>query len=125
MTHPAAGTTAPAQPTTQQPQQPTSQTNAVPNTGTTTGTTTNPAVPVFVAPTTGSENGAPAGAQEQAGFPQNTPWRDMKPEEQVAYWQHQARRHEDRVKSMADYDQLKQVEAEYQRIREANQTEQE
>lgn len=41
------------------------------------------------------------------GFPENTPWRDMEPEEQVAYWQHQARKHENTAKARGDYDQLK------------------
>jgi hypothetical protein len=41
----------------------------------------------------------PAAPPADPGFPANTPWRDMSPEQQVNYWQHQARRHEDRVKS--------------------------
>ncbi len=132
LTQPATGatTTAPAQPT--QPTQPTGQPAPAPQTlhvPPATTTTGNPPVPVFVAPPAdaGGHTAAPAaaGTTDPNGFPQNTPWRDMQPAEQVAYWQHQARRHEDRVKSMDDYDQLKQVAAEYQRIREANQTEQE
>jgi hypothetical protein len=55
----------------------------------------------------------------------NTSWRDMNPQEQVAYWQHQARRHEDRVKAMSDYDQLKQVAAEHERLVTAAQTDHE
>lgn len=41
------------------------------------------------------------------GYPQNTPWRDMEPEEQVNYWRAQARKHEDIAKSRADYEELK------------------
>lgn len=127
LTQPAAVPAAPAQPT-QVPPAPPGQPTQTLNVPATQGATANPAVPVFVAPTpanTGIPAAAPAGGQEALGFPQNTPWRDMQPAEQVAYWQHQARRHEDRVKAMGDYDQLKQVEAEYSKLREASQTEQE
>jgi hypothetical protein len=41
----------------------------------------------------------PAAPPADTGFPTNTPWRDMTAEQQVAYWQQQARKHEDRVKS--------------------------
>lgn len=66
----------------------------------------------------------PATGDDTAGFPANTPWRDMTATQQVAYWQHQARRHEDRVKQMGDYDQVKQQAEEYQRMVVAQQTEQ-
>ena len=54
-----------------------------------------------------------AGQQQQAptvnehGFPDKTPVKDMTDTQQAAYWRHQARKHEDRVKSMGDYDALK------------------
>lgn len=41
------------------------------------------------------------------GFPANTPIAEMTPEQQVAYWKHQARKHEERAASRADYDDLK------------------
>lgn len=71
---------------------------------------------------------APAGqpnqpAQGENGFPPNTPWRDMKPDEQVAYWQFQSRKHEQRVQQMGDYEQLRAQAAEYQQHLAANQTE--
>lgn len=45
--------------------------------------------------------GGSTGRQESSGgFPANTPWQDMTPAEQVSYWQHQSRRHEDRVKAI-------------------------
>lgn len=54
---------------------------------------------------------ASAGGDEHAvnehGFPDKTPVKDMEPEQQAAYWQHKARKHEDRVKSFADYDTIK------------------
>lgn len=64
----------------------------------------------------------PGQAPADPGFPANTPWREMNPEQQVAYWQHQSRRHEARVQAMSDYEQLKQTAAEYQRQQEANQS---
>ena len=33
------------------------------------------------------------------GFPLNTPWREMSPEHQAAYWQHQAKKHETEAKT--------------------------
>ena len=41
---------------------------------------------------------AAAAAKTDLGFPAETPVADMKPAEQAAYWQHQARKHEDRNK---------------------------
>jgi hypothetical protein len=60
-----------------------------------------------------------------AGFPPNTPWREMEPAQQTAYWQHQARKHEERVRAMSDYDQLRQTADEYTRLVEASRTDQE
>jgi hypothetical protein len=41
------------------------------------------------------------------GFPANTPVKDMTPVQQVEYWKHQARRHEERATRAADYDAVK------------------
>jgi hypothetical protein len=49
----------------------------------------------------------------------------MTTEQQLAYWRHQSRRHEDRVKAMGDYDQLRATAAEYQKLVEGSRTEQE
>lgn len=38
-------------------------------------------------------------AAADRGFPENTPLEQMKPEQREAYWKHQARKHEDRVKA--------------------------
>jgi len=65
---------------------------------------------------TGAASGDTAGAAAATGFPANTPWREMEPEQQVAYWQHQARKHEDRATRAADYDA---VVAERDRLRAA------
>lgn len=40
----------------------------------------------------------PADPPADLGYPKDTPVADMKPAEQTAYWQHQARKHEDRNK---------------------------
>jgi hypothetical protein len=45
--------------------------------------------------------------------------------QQAAYWKHQARKHEDRVKAMANYDELKSAYDKYQELLTASQTEQE
>lgn len=44
----------------------------------------------------GGEDGDGEDGDDNAGrgFPAKTPWRQMKPEEQSAYWQHQAKKHE-------------------------------
>jgi hypothetical protein len=44
--------------------------------------------------------------------------------QQAAYWKHQARKHEDRVKAMADYDQLRATAEEHRKLVEAAATEQ-
>ena len=65
-----------------------------------------------------------AGNNDQ-GFPENTPWRDMTLAQQVEYWQAQSRKHEGRVKQMGDYDDLKTQAAEYAKLVEASKTDQE
>ena len=54
------------------------------------------------------------------GFPANTPVADMTEGQQVAYWKHQARKHEQRSAARGDYDTIK---AERDRLASANQTE--
>lgn len=58
----------------------------------------------------GSDDSDPADKAEgdaQSVFPANTPVADMTAEQQVAYWKHQSRKHEDRVKAMSDYESVK------------------
>lgn len=52
------------------------------------------------------EGGEPPVVNE-FGFPDKTPVKDMTAAHQAAYWRHQSRKHEDRVKDMSDYDQIK------------------
>lgn len=53
------------------------------------------------------------------GYPDKTPVADMPAEQQAAYWKHQSRKHEDRVKSMGDYESVK---AERDQLKTATQT---
>lgn len=64
----------------------------------------------------------PGGDQPQTGFPADTPVAEMTQEQQLAYWQHQSRKHERRASSRADYDQLKADSEELARLRAENQT---
>jgi hypothetical protein len=57
----------------------------------------------------GDTGGGTGGAPQvnEHGFPDRTPVADMAPEQQAAYWKHQARKHEDRVRALGDYEQIK------------------
>jgi hypothetical protein len=129
---PPAPPTPPAQPAPTQPTPPGQPQPPAPP--------TNPAPPPgggqFVAPTpaaqpaTGGQqptgNGARSGDADDAdGFPANTPIAEMTAKQQANYWRTQARKHEDRVKGMSDYDKYKDSYDEYQRLLHASQTEQE
>lgn len=46
-------------------------------------------------------------ANDDLGFPAETPVAEMTAEQQVAYWKHQARKHEKRAKDRSDYDEVK------------------
>lgn len=66
-----------------------------------------------------------AAADAANGFPSETPVDDMTPEQQVAYWKHQARKHEKSDKSKSDYEDLKAKAAELATLKAATATEQE
>jgi hypothetical protein len=55
----------------------------------------------------GGDKGSGEPKLNEHGFPDATPWKDMPPDQQVAYWRHQSRKHEDRASSTADYDAIK------------------
>lgn len=59
-----------------------------------------------------------------AGFPANTPVKEMTPEQQVAYWQDKARKHEDRVKAFGGKtpEEIAQLQAELDAARSASQS---
>lgn len=58
------------------------------------------------------------------GFPANTPIAEMSDAQQAAYWKHHARRHEQALRD-ANLTELQQKAAEYERLRQATQTDQE
>lgn len=67
----------------------------------------------------GTGAGKPPGPD---GFPVDTPVAEMSPDQQVAYWKHKARKHEDVAKSRQDYDSIK---AELDRLRQDSMSESE
>lgn len=101
-----------------------------------------PPVPQFVAPiptaqahqtpANGGQHGQPAPVTGTGGqnpdvynYPENTALAQMTLEQQSEYWRHKARKHEDRVKQMGDYDQLRQKADEYERLVTESQTQHE
>jgi hypothetical protein len=63
--------------------------------------------------------------KDDAGFPADTPWRDMTLGQQVEYWKAQSRKHEQGVKSMSDYNDLKAKAEQLAALTEASKSEQE
>lgn len=59
------------------------------------------------------------------GYPDHTPLEQMTVEQQAAYWKHQARKHEDRVKERSDYDDLKRKAGELDQLKASQMNEQE
>lgn len=58
------------------------------------------------------------------GFPADTPWRDMRPEHQAAYWRHQAKSHEREKKAAwAERDSLKPKAEKFEALGQADQDE--
>lgn len=59
-----------------------------------------------------------------AGFPTNTPVKEMTSEQQAAYWQDKARKHEDRVKAFGGKtpEEIAQMQADLEAARTASQT---
>jgi len=98
-------------------------------------------VPQFVAPTPGQPalqappNGGGtgqqpnpatgAGQQYPDGFPPNTPLTEMSVDQRESYWKYQARKHEQRVKDMGDYDSLREKAQQYEALVAASQTDSE
>lgn len=62
---------------------------------------------------------------EDLGYPASTPQTEMSAEQQLAYWKHKARVHENRDKSRSDYDELKATAEKYQQLVAASQTDHE
>lgn len=59
------------------------------------------------------------------GFPDNTPVVEMSAEQQIAYWMHKARKHEDRVKALNpnEIEQLRTKAAEFDKLTDAQKSE--
>jgi hypothetical protein len=76
---------------------------------------------------TGTGENPPAEQQDAPAFPSNTPVKDMQPAEQAAYYKHQARKHEDRVKAYGDItpEKLAELTRERDELRKSNQSESE
>lgn len=81
--------------------------------------------PPASAPTPTAAGSNPATGSDADSYPANTPVAEMTPAQQAAYWKHQSRRHEQRVKDMADYDKVKADADQYQKLLEQTQTDQE
>lgn len=58
-------------------------------------------------------------------YQEGVPWRNLPADQQLAYWMHRSRKHEDRVSSMRDYEELKGVKAQYEQLVTTTQTEHE
>jgi hypothetical protein len=113
---PAMGQPVVPQPMPQQPmpsQQPGVPAGPVPNPTQVFGQQ-NPAAPnVPAAPATG-----------EPGWPENTPVEQMTAEQQVAYWRSYARKHEQRARERADYDEIKAKANQFDQMVAASQTDQ-
>lgn len=75
---------------------------------------------------------APTGRHPEPGtgedlpyYQEGVPWRNLPPEQQVAYWMHRSRKHEDRVNAMRDYDELRGIKQQYDQLLSQSQTEHE
>ncbi len=64
----------------------------------------------------------PADGSKGEGFPSETPLIEMTVEQREAYWKHQARKHEDRVKALGDVDSLKAKAAKFDELEAAKLT---
>jgi hypothetical protein len=65
-----------------------------------------------------------ATGNNENGYPDHTPVQAMNAEQQAAYWRTYARRNEDRIKQMGDYQQLKEQADAYSKLLAETQTEQ-
>lgn len=72
----------------------------------------------------GGDGGDNGGGEQQPAFPANTPVKDMTPEQQAAYWQDKARKHENRVKAFGDLtpEKIRALEQERDQLRSKSQT---
>lgn len=64
-----------------------------------------------------------APAPPDKGFPDSTPAAEMTADQQIAYWRHYARQHEDRANARGDYDELKKRSTELEQLRQEQMSE--
>lgn len=81
-----------------------------------------PATPPAVPPATPPVQPPATG---DSGFPANTPLTEMTLDQQVAYWRHHSRAHENTAKARADYDAVKAKAAQYDALQAASMTDNE
>lgn len=94
--------------------------------GTTAPAPAQPAPPTTApAPPAEPTGQGPATGTDPDGYPAGTPVAEMTIAQQAAYWKHQARKHEQRVKDMGDYDDLRKTADAYKQLVDASQTEHE
>jgi hypothetical protein len=65
------------------------------------------------------------GGDDLPYYQDGVPWRQLPADQQLAYWMHRSRKHEDRVAAMRDYDELKGVKTQYEQLLAQHQTEHE
>lgn len=82
----------------------------------------NPDPPAGDKPDSGGKPGGDTPPDDK-GFPESTPLAQMTAEQREAYWKHQARKHEQRARERADYDDLKAKAAKLDEIEAANKSE--
>ncbi len=63
--------------------------------------------------------------KDDAGFPAGTPLAEMTGDQREAYWKHQSRKHEQRLKDLGDVDDIVKKAGQYDALAKASQTEQE
>lgn len=76
-------------------------------------------------PAPGAQQGQPGMGEDLPYYQEGVPWRNLPPEQQVAYWMHRSRKHEDRVAAMRDYDELRGIKTQYDTLLSQSQTEHE
>jgi hypothetical protein len=76
-------------------------------------------------PAQGRQPSDPGTGDDLPYYQEGVPWRNLPADQQLAYWMHRSRKHEDRVASMRDYDELKGVKNQYDQLVTSTQSEHE
>lgn len=67
----------------------------------------------------------PGTGEDLPYYQEGVAWRNLPPDQQLAYWMHRSRKHEDRVNAMKDYDELRGIKSQYEQLVTQHQTEHE